>query len=892
MPSTAYESWIRPLPSDPLEPKHPGGHCRQSALAIFRLILPFVLPWVLVISGASFSGYTCAASLPLTTQAAFWLDPSGTANLETAQEASFEFRDHPHFGRLPGAVWVRFDVDNPGPPIDQLLRVGPALLEHVDLWGWAQGHSFHADGGLVVPMSQRAIKDRETLFPVTLPSGHSVFYLRIAGPSNLALLIELWPRTEWQWRARVADLGNAFIFGALLMIVVITVSYAAWTQEWFWLSYAMAICSNCLFEACDDGFAALWLWPERPWTSLTVLPATLALDLSLYVIFFLRFVPLTNLHWVWRLLWGVPLAAVLVLSLVYGIDYRLGMPLLNGLVVMTAFTLTLLTLAAWRRGFKAARWAPLGFGIVLAAIFHRLGVGREWWADFRYADLWLLPLSGMIGTGLLLMAQMERLREFRAAELRYLKTIATAREEADAASRSKSLLLARVSHDLRAPLHTMLGYLDLVRHDRSGSKLSRYLDDVHTGGRSMLALVEELLQYACGEEGRLELHAKPTYLFSLLQEICRQGEALASQQNNRFVAHLDPPVSVAVVDGERLRSILMNLLSNACRMSVDGTIRFSATGHVEGPDVRLSFAIEDSGPGIAPEERERIFLPFEHGKSKPGAVGLGLAIVRQLTDLMSGTLQVESNPGRGATFTLSFLTRWADESEALLPVTHDVPLGYEGPPRTILIVDRLESNLGYLQDLLTSMGFDVVTATTADEALRCATYDPPDAAFVEQHLVLGDGWQVLDGLKNLNPKLPVILLSTRPAQPPPSRSSAWDFDAKVLKPAHGEALAAVLEQRLHLTWLHDTHPDGQQTSNPLQPSEAIYTADLMALRQAAHAGSLFEVEEWIERWRQHPGEHEFLKQLMPLVKGAKWMAVIQLVDSRLKTASTQQPDLE
>ena len=862
----------------------------QSPRSTPRIISSLLHLFTILLAYAGLSGQACGAISPLSTQTTFWLDPSGAVTLEKAQEALFVPLDHPHLGRQRGAVWAHLSVENPGPPIDRLLRVGSALLTQVDLWSLIQGGSWHAEGGLGVPMSRRVIQDRETLFPVILPSGRSDFYLRIASPSDLGLHIELWPRSEWQWRARIADLGNAFIFGSLLMIVAITVNYALWTHEWFWLSYGLAICSNCLFEACDDGFAALWFWPERPLTSLTVLPATLALDLSLYVLFFLRFVPLDNLHPGWRLLWGIPVAAAMALGLVYGVDYRLGMPLLNGLVVLTASALTLLTLVAWRRGFKAARWAPLGFGIVLVAILHRLGVGRDWWGDFRYADLWLLPLSGVIGTGLLLMAQMERLREFRAAEQSYLETIAAARDEADAASRSKSLLLARVSHDLRAPLHTMLGYLDLVRRDRSGSKLTRYLDDVRNGGRSMLALVEELLQYARGEEGRLELHAKPTYLFSLLQEICRQGEALASQQNNRFVAHLDLPISIAVVDGERLRSILMNLLSNACRMTVDGTIRFSATGHLEGPDVQLAFAVEDSGPGIAPEERELIFLPFEHGASKPGSVGLGLAIVRQLADLMDGSVQIESSPGQGATFTLSFVTRWANESEALLPAAHDMPLGYEGPLRTLLVVDSLESNLGYLQDLLTSMGFDVVIATTADEALNCAICDPPDAAFVEQHLKVGDGWQVLDGLKSLNPKLPVILLSTRPAQPLPGRSQSWNFDANLLKPAHGEALAAVLGQCLNLTWQFVTHADEQHVNNPPQTCGSVQATDLISLRQAAHAGSLFEVEEWIELWRQHPEEHEFLENLIPLMKGAKWMAIIHLVDSRLKTASEHQPD--
>jgi DNA-binding NtrC family response regulator len=156
-----------------------------------------------------------------------------------------------------------------------------------------------------------------------------------------------------------------------------------------------------------------------------------------------------------------------------------------------------------------------------------------------------------------------------------------------------------------------------------------------------------------------------------------------------------------------------------------------------------------------------------------------------------------------------------------------------------------------------------------------------DAAIVDQYLQDGDGWQVLDGLKAADPERPVILLSGTPAQPPAARASTWAFDGTLLKPLQMEEFTRVLGERLNLAWQAE-RATATSSPAPAQPPVGPVTAvDLATLRRAAHEGSLFEVEEWIERRQHLREERDFLNQLAPLVADARLPAIVSLVDRRI-----------
>jgi len=248
---------------------------------------------------------------------------------------------------------------------------------------------------------------------------------------------------------------------------------------------------------------------------------------------------------------------------------------------------------------------------------------------------------------------------------------------------------------------------------------------------------------------------------------------------------------------------------------------------------------------------------------------------------MGSDVVLDSQPGEGATFSFAITVPVADEADVLPPASISAPFGYDGPVRTVLVVDDVVENRHFLQDLLTSMGFDVLLAEGVRDALAQARDVRVDAAIVDQHLLDGDGWQVLDELKAADPDRPVILLSGTPAQPPEARASPWAFDASLLKPLQMDKLTRVLGERLNLVW-HAERPTAAPLPAPAQsPVGPVTAADLATLRRAAHEGSPFEVEEWIERRRHLREERDFLNQLSPLVADARLPAIVSLVDRRI-----------
>ncbi|WP_185267010.1 sensor histidine kinase [Halopseudomonas xiamenensis] len=268
---------------------------------------------------------------------------------------------------------------------------------------------------------------------------------------------------------------------------------------------------------------------------------------------------------------------------------------------------------------------------------------------------------------------------------------------ANEASRAKTDFIARVSHDLRSPLTSILGYSQLL--SEAGGPQAYQARTILRSARHMLDLINDLIEYTRG--GGDKLNEVPVRIQTLLETIVQEAWVLARQNNNQFVSSIqrDLPTTL-VLDGTRLRQILLNLLDNAAKFTRNGMIELVAGVEASGHEDQswLWFSIRDTGCGIAPDDQGKVFEPFFRSADLAEGVGLGLAIVAEWTRRMNGTLTLHSAPGEGTEIKVRLLVRLAPlmDAEADLPpqpAASDEP-GYRQLAAALIRADSMEGEAG------------------------------------------------------------------------------------------------------------------------------------------------------------------------------------------------------
>ena len=387
--------------------------------------------------------------------------------------------------------------------------------------------------------------------------------------------------------------------------------------------------------------------------------------------------------------------------------------------------------------------------------------------------------------------------------------LAAARDEAEKATVARGMFLARMSHELRTPLNAVLGYAQIVLQDPRIQDESRdRLRLMHDAAAHLRDVVNTLLDLTKAEAGKLELRPAPTALRPLAEACIALVMPEVERKHIAIALDAEPSLPTTVsADAMRLRQVLLNLLSNAVKFSPPGgrvVLRLRATAH---PGV-VRFEVEDSGPGIPREQRERLFRDFgqlQAGSESGVGTGLGLAISAQLVVAMGGQIGVTDGQGQGALF-------WA---EVPLPATAEAPKGRmvlpipvpaaEGPtpapeadrPLRLLVVDDIAVNRTLARVMLEQAGHQVALASDGGEALAAVQANSYDAVLMDVQMPVMDGLEAARRIRKLRGEarhVPIIALTASAMEDQVEACRAAGMDAHLAKPINrAEMLVAVAE---------------------------------------------------------------------------------------------------
>jgi PAS domain S-box-containing protein len=479
-----------------------------------------------------------------------------------------------------------------------------------------------------------------------------------------------------------------------------------------------------------------------------------------------------------------------------------------------------------------------------------------------------------------------KLKQTEEALRQAIDTAEEARRVAEAANQAKSEFLANMSHELRTPLNVILGLTQIMTRNQHISEEEREnFEIIRRSGEHLLTLINHVLDMSKIEAGRISVNETNIDVFCLLDELEEMFSIRAAQKRLHVVfERADDVPQYICTDAMKLRQVLMNLLNNAVKFTEEGGVMVRAKIiencrltiedlreeeiNRQSSIVNIQFEIEDTGPGIAPDELDTLFEAFRQtqtGRQAQEGTGLGLTISRQFVKMMGGEMTVHSELGRGTRFVFELPIRVVSAMDVTLPSMSRRVIALEpGQPRyRILVVDDKPANRHLLVKLLRPLGFDVREAGNGQEAIEVWGNFAPHLIWMDMRMPVIDGYEATKCIREpatRNPQLAtpkIIALTCSNFEEDQARSLSIGCDEAIRKPFREEEIFTVMHNHLGVRYVYEecerqkTKGEGQKSM--LIPEDLVGLSDEIytELQQAVNTANLKVMQHLIERIQEH-----------------------------------------
>lgn len=458
-----------------------------------------------------------------------------------------------------------------------------------------------------------------------------------------------------------------------------------------------------------------------------------------------------------------------------------------------------------------------------------------------------------------------------------------AKEAAEAASNAKSVFLASVSHELRTPLNGILGFAQILKMD---SQLTpdqlEGVDVIEQSGQHLLSLINDILDLAKVESGKLELNYADFNLIEFLSGICRTMQLRAEFKNINFSCNANAatrgdnrqPTLPAVVYGDeiRLRQVIINLLGNAIKFTDRGQVNFNVNRIDDGADpaaCKIRFEVEDTGLGIPPEELGRIFEPFSQAgdyKQKAEGTGLGLAICRNLVEKMDSKLQVASILGKGSRFWFEITLPASGDAAIHSVVDTSHIVGIKGLPPKILVVSKSVENRHVIAGMLVPLGCQIIEAVDGYDGVEKTVQQQPAAVIADLNMPGMSGLELIQRLRQTPglQEVVIIIMSGSGQETDRQQCLAAGCNAFIFRPVRIGRLYFELQQHLGLEWFYTEAEPAEVAPQFVAPLRD----QLVQLIELARIGDIRQIKRYLDQLEAEDAQFQpFVSQANALLKG-------------------------